>query len=301
MYPAKARQLALMWLRQGVVPLPVRFRTKKALLYWKQYTTTAPSPARVQAWFTAPPQRYNLGLVMGPISGNLAVLDFDLGEDTFRDWLLQHSEFNDHYQVQTRRGVHVYARVRQWPDSTTVLPRLARGYDLKMSGLVVAAGSTHSLGHEYTTRVAGAIAEVDSIPAFIAGVPVIPHLFHTPYTNHQRPRQELQGSGPAWWIRRHLLPTTVLSLFQNAAETRIGRALETASEGWYVYVCPFHDDHTPSGWINNETGRYGCFVPTCPAFTGGSVIDLYINLSLVLEKTVVTPASAITFLSTLVP
>jgi DNA primase len=39
----------------------------------------------------------------------------------------------------------------------------------------------------------------------------------------------------------------------------IGERVALRRDGRYRGCCPFHDDNTPSFWVNDETGRYGCF------------------------------------------
>jgi DNA primase len=40
----------------------------------------------------------------------------------------------------------------------------------------------------------------------------------------------------------------------------VGERVKLRREGsWFRGCCPFHDDSTPSFWVNDESGKYGCF------------------------------------------
>jgi DNA primase len=41
--------------------------------------------------------------------------------------------------------------------------------------------------------------------------------------------------------------------------------LQAGGKQTLVGLCPFHQDHSPSLWVNPESGLWGCNKPTCPA------------------------------------
>jgi DNA primase len=44
-----------------------------------------------------------------------------------------------------------------------------------------------------------------------------------------------------------------------------GISLRPAGTNSLVGLCPFHDDHSPSLWLNPESGLWGCNRPDCSA------------------------------------
>lgn len=54
----------------------------------------------------------------------------------------------------------------------------------------------------------------------------------------------------------------------------VGERIRLRREGrWFRGCCPFHDDSTPSFWVNDEIGRYGCF--GCDA--AGDIINFVVQ------------------------
>src|SRR5687767_5554549 len=54
----------------------------------------------------------------------------------------------------------------------------------------------------------------------------------------------------------------------------IGERVQLRRRGqWFAGCCPFHDDSTPSLWVNDNSGRFGCF--GCDA--EGDLIDFVVR------------------------
>ena len=73
------------YLHAGLCVLPAR-RTQKrpALRSWKEYRSRLPTEAEIEAWFTEGPDGFCL--LTGTASGNLELVDFDLGGELFEPW-----------------------------------------------------------------------------------------------------------------------------------------------------------------------------------------------------------------------
>ncbi len=89
--------------------IPLRPRTKKpAVASWKPYQTARASDAELVEWFSQ--GKYDLGVVLGAVSGNLACRDFDNAE-AYQQWKAEHPELANRLPVvKTGRGYHVYFR-----------------------------------------------------------------------------------------------------------------------------------------------------------------------------------------------
>ena len=77
-------QAAVTYLRAGLCALPAIAAEKRpAVPTWKQYQTRLPDEAEASRWF-GPHQ--GLCLITGAVSGNLEMIDFDLGGEAFQPW-----------------------------------------------------------------------------------------------------------------------------------------------------------------------------------------------------------------------
>ncbi|MBK9497504.1 MAG: bifunctional DNA primase/polymerase, partial [Xanthomonadales bacterium] len=206
-----ARAAALVLYDQGLTPLPLRYKTKKPILDWKPYIRERPTRDRVINWFNAPPVVFNLGVLCGPTpQGRLVVLDFDCGAASYFQWLTRvSSQVSSTYTVRAIRGYHVYAYVSLDCD----IPRLAQGYDLKHSGLVVEPGSLHASGQMYTVWRDEPIVQLADINDLLVDLPRAANKAGGSVSSRGTSRERLPGHGPAWWVKTKLSPLVVLDLF----------------------------------------------------------------------------------------
>ena len=89
--------------------------TKRPAVAWKQYQTQPSTQEELQQWFGQ--QRLGIGIVCGPVSGNLLVIDFDKqAEQTYHQWMQavrqQMPTLADRLAVTKtpRPGFHVWLR-----------------------------------------------------------------------------------------------------------------------------------------------------------------------------------------------
>lgn len=99
------------YLARGWSVLPMRPNAKITTLgKWAIYQTNAAKLEQLRAWFTGPRAAKRLGLIMGPVSGGLAIRDFD-DLAAYKTWAAQFPEFSKTLPtVRTGRGRHVYFR-----------------------------------------------------------------------------------------------------------------------------------------------------------------------------------------------
>jgi Bifunctional DNA primase/polymerase, N-terminal len=76
---AATRKHVLMYRNLGFALIPLHLQSKKPVVDWTPYQTTAPTETEIQNWFFAADgnEPRNLGVVLGPVSGNLCTLDID--------------------------------------------------------------------------------------------------------------------------------------------------------------------------------------------------------------------------------
>jgi hypothetical protein len=98
----------------GCSVLPVTADKKPVIRSWKQYQTTPATQADIEAWFkdgALGGQVTGIGIILGEVSGDLVVRDFD-DPDSYARWKAAHPELAATLPaVQTGRGFHVYARI----------------------------------------------------------------------------------------------------------------------------------------------------------------------------------------------
>jgi putative DNA primase/helicase len=82
-------EVAKWYVSQGLSVIPVKADGSKSPLItgWRKYTNTQPTPEELTAWFGGG-NPVGIGIVPGPASGNLVVLDFENhGESAYFEWI----------------------------------------------------------------------------------------------------------------------------------------------------------------------------------------------------------------------
>lgn len=143
-------QAALAYLEMGLHPIPCAPRSKRPLVKWQQYQTTAPTREDIDLWWAKEPDA-NVALVLG--RGMFAV-DLDGGADAER--LLVEAGITlppDAPRSRTASGFHVFlSSYNPVPDRVGLLTS-ENGHhaqvDIRGVGIVVAAPSIHPTGVPY--------------------------------------------------------------------------------------------------------------------------------------------------------
>jgi hypothetical protein len=248
-------QIALSWLVKGFATIPIRWRDKRPdskLLpefSWEFYKDHLPTTQELIRWF--PGKLHNLGLVMG--WNNLVVIDFD-NMAAYETW--RQVEQIQTYEVKTARGMHVYFKIQE-PVNNSHSELL----DIKAHGYVLIPPSIHPSGYEYAEFNQNPIVKIDQLvdvlpAAFIPEPPALTEFKPVPVSN--------SVCGLDLWatVENPMDPNE--DLLKQIRERvslldLIPDAVPTGGHGrWYTALCPFHDDHHPSFWIDTLRGICGC-------------------------------------------
>lgn len=259
---------AVKWVWAGIGVIPVNRASKRPIIKWSQYRDKLPDANQLELWFRT--WRSNLGVIMG--WRNLIVLDFDT-MDAFDLWVPVYGQHTDTYTVGTTRGLHLYYFLRErWERNFRTMD-----IDLKANGFVLAPPSVHPTGKIYKVLNDTVIKEVDSIESLLpAGVipddngrstesiPVS-QVIMDPWLVAENPtRSPSNNDSQVAQIKRTL---RIEDMFASVVIT---------GKRYQLVLCPFHDDHDPSGWIDTEKQLFGCYA--CK-FRPMDIINLYARLN----------------------
>lgn len=246
---------ALFWLNQGIAVIPIAYRSKfpdakllpikydengqpikkrngKIQHDWEQYQSRLPTEQEVVTWFSE--GDHNLAIVTG--WGNLVVIDFD-NFQAYNSWQLE-TTLPPTYSVLTTRGLHLYFHL----ENSTASLKLP-GIDIQSYGkYVLVPPSIHPSGSSYIPLNA-------SIP--ILSVECINDIINIPEKIRAiaQPRPGRNGNGHDL-VSKVKKAYPILEFFPDAIQS---------GDRWYKTLCPFHDDHTESFWIDAARGLCGCF------------------------------------------
>src|SRR3989344_8497622 len=116
------KEAALSWLKKNRSIIPVDPQSKRPLIQWKEFQQRRPSLDEVKQWWDQWPYA-KIGLVCGPVSDNLAVLDIDDVELAVKmiDQLQEHCPINQ----TPSGGLHVFFREEELSRSGPLVPGVA--------------------------------------------------------------------------------------------------------------------------------------------------------------------------------
>ena len=260
-------QTARKWILSGQAVIPIRYRDKRpAISAWEPYKSQLPSPDEIIAWF--PDQYHNLAIITG-VHG-LAVIDFDL-MNQYSFWItwlrnkkdeVLYFKLDQTYKVKTSRGVHVYVRLPH--DERN---RSLEGIDIKAKGgYVLAPPSIHPNGKSY--EAFNPYAPIISIDALSNILPAallmrdiqLPDFVRMPagFIN------PVKYSDDPWEVAEnqdepgHDLVSKIRSYFR-IEDFFPGAVSSSSDRRWMLALCPFHEDKTPSFWLDTQRQICGCY------------------------------------------
>lgn len=258
-----ALETAQYWASWGAAPIPVPAREKAAQIRWKPYQSSIPSDDLLQTWFV---NGCNIALVTGHYG--LTVIDFD-SMDAYNDWL-RYGDRNAWvarvrrltYQVETSAGRHIYVRL---PEATRSRPLLKQdgsrwGIDIKSrGGYVMIPPSIHPGGQPYREINPGAPIMFVQVLSDILPPEMLMQVEFQPPSRPARaaPTGDIwdramsatvAGPGTVDKIKAAL---KIEDLFSSPLTQTGGRH--------YVTLCPLHDDHNPSMWVDTDQQICGCY------------------------------------------
>ncbi|MDP2950092.1 MAG: AAA family ATPase, partial [Chloroflexota bacterium] len=149
------------YLKAGLSVIPLRPRDKVATVPWTEYQRRLPMQGELAHWW-ADGSESNIGVVCGPVSGNLVVLDFD-NQLNLRNFLDASPNLEgETVLVGTARGGHIWLQTLE-PVRTFRVEEF--GLDVKAEGsYVVAPPSIHPSGKSY--EFANDVTQILTIPDF---------------------------------------------------------------------------------------------------------------------------------------
>ena len=271
---------AVMWLNNGVVPVPAMPKSKVPIRHWRIWQNKIPPMKTVAYWFSDP--SYNVALVCGG-KRNLTVIDFDNAAEYDR-WYGETTKRTDvwsdiaakTYRVKTSRGMHLYL----YTDKPTKSRKLVeQKIDIRGDGnVVIAPPSVHPSGAVY--RAVGTIESIytiDSIDAVFPDVVVDPvRVVDTDLDVFSRALKITDSSLLAKMVKERVTALDFCSQFSMMRRT--------STDGrWWMGRCihPSHEDRHPSFRVDNVANRAVCLSPGCRLHrdVGLDVIDLYMELN----------------------
>jgi predicted P-loop ATPase len=153
---ASAQEWAVAYLARGFSVVPVAAREKRPAIAWRAFEKKAAPRDVVVDWFEGPRAAHGVGIITGAVSGNIFVLDVDVGPgkdgaDTLRALQLRHDDLPETPEVRTGGGGrHLYFRAPPGVLVKTGTNILGPGVDVRgEGGFVVAPPSVHPSGERY--------------------------------------------------------------------------------------------------------------------------------------------------------
>lgn len=229
-----------------VIPIWPDRRKNPHLSSIKEYTQRLPTKPEWAGWVRRWPNT-NIGLITGYFR-NLVGLDFD-DELTFDVWRKGSNEnLLNTWIVKTKRGYHVWYILRADPGQSRVFVKGDLEVLLRAKGgYCIVPPSIHYTGKRYHTITNAKPMTVD-LAAVLSG------------WSGKEPQERHS-------VYRAYIPTSTTVKIEDLIPPV---AKHPNARGAYLAHCPFHDDKTPSAWINIDEQRFGC--NSCwPSREGGGI------------------------------
>jgi hypothetical protein len=245
---------ACWWLEQGVSIVPLKPRSKELQPGYGARSAHITDRDFAHKWFLNTDA--NLGVVLGG-PADLIVADWDDMQD-YGVWYKTVGATIDTFTERTLRGYHLFFRGSGLTSAT------GKGCEFKAGGVCMVSPSVHPSGMVYRTTNNVPIMTIDSDQALT--------LF--PFLSERLPRSGDEGkmtktrptSGGV--VARIKAVRSILEEM-DIAEVKLRRGGRAALVG----LCPFHEDHSPSLWVNPQSGLWGCNKPGCVAAGTHDVIN----------------------------
>jgi DNA primase (bacterial type) len=238
----KMIEQAFYWLGQGRALVPLQPGTKRIVAGYGAYSKHVVSEAGARFWFSQ--RRCNLGLVCG---GGLVVVDID----NVVDYNRVASGLPATYTERTPRGYHLFFA----GDSGS---GMVQGVEVLGTGSVVTVTPSEVGGMPYRVLSDMPIARMPPCLSLLSGESSV----------SQPPRELSKGSVRDDLISRIKAAFSLLDVVPSSTR------LSSRDGRWYHGLCPFHDDTSPSFWVDVERGVWGCYA----CRDRGDVINLYAKL-----------------------
>jgi hypothetical protein len=254
-YDLKQRRFerACWWLDHGIEVVPIKPKSKELQPGYGSRKTRIADVVFASKWFLN--TNANLGVVLGGNAG-LVVADWDSVQD-YEAWRNATGSMIDTLVEQTARGYHLFF------SGENLASAIGDGCEFKTSGVCMVSPSVHPSGVIYHIVNNAPIASVDGEKARL--------LF--PFLSEVYGQKERDGLSTRTMPKRERVVPPCDGVIARIKATRsimdemnaTGVKLQPGGKNALVGLCPFHDDHSPSLWVNPESGLWGCNQPRCPA------------------------------------
>jgi hypothetical protein len=233
--------------------LPLKPRSKHLQPGYGSRKARISDPAFAHKWFLN--TNANLGVLLGGTSA-LLVADWD-DEQTYLLWRSSLGVAVHTLTERTARGYHAFFFSRE------DLPSASHNHcEFKSTGVCMVSPSRHPSSFVYRVIHHAPIASVDALTARR----LFPFLSGSLLQKSPKPENPFPSAGRL--IARIKAARSTLDEMIAA-----GITLRSAGPNTLVGLCPFHDDHAPSLWLNPHTNLWGCNRPDCTASGTHDVIN----------------------------
>lgn len=255
---------ALWWLEQGIDVVPLKPHSKHLHPGFGANKQHIADDVAASRWFRQ--TGANLGVVLGGDRG-LVIADWDDAQ-AYATWRETLGADVHTRTEQTARGYHLFFFGKGLRSTE------GGGCELLAHGVCMVTSSIHPSGAIYRLVGDAPIATLDT-----AGVQeLFPFLSTKPVTAHTLTNTTTTGTGTREQARREPPRRGVVAQIKAARSTvaemvEAGIALRSGGKDALVGLCPFHEDHHPSLWVNPQSGLWGCNKPGCAAAGVHDVIN----------------------------
>lgn len=255
---------ACWWLAQGIDVVPLKPQSKELQPGYGAHRAHITRMDFARQWFLNTDA--NLGVVLGGTK-QLIVIDWDDAHQ-YEAWRATLDIAVKTLTEQTARGYHMFFTGKGFHSTAD------RGCELKATGVCMVAPSVHPSGVVYRVLKDGLIARLDCERARI----LFPFLSEESQEQQRRDGERASAISAPSTRKSHRPAAGVIARIKTAYsildEMRAaGVQLREGSENVLVGLCPFHQDHTPSLWVNSQSGLWGCNKPDCRAAGTHDVIN----------------------------
>lgn len=276
------------WAREfvdlGISTFPVYYRNKTPKGKWERYQKELCNADELKKWFLGG-SLHNYGVVAG--WQGLVILDFDSMARYYewQLWVLGQDKDSPAdmaatlaFKVQTSRGIHVYLHIPEALNNAHI-----EGLDIKSHGYVLGPGSVHPSGAIYKPY-----SDAILIPIVPSLKSVLPETWMDEF-NHLEPETTVsymsQVQADPFDLASNPLKTDQDLIKQIRERHKIEDYIKDrrpTGAGWEMGLCPFHDDQSPSFWIDTRRQIGNC--QKCNFPRPLDVINLFARLKRISDK-----------------
>jgi len=288
----KILQWTQRFLAVGIAIIPLLHRNKLPNISiiggtWEQFTNQLPTNTEYLLWFSTDWRNY--GVICG--WENLVVIDFD-NIEYFNIWQLWHETQGTQYascgfRVRTRQGMHVYLRT-ETPATNDKRVSKSGGIDVQAQGkYVVGPGCVHPSGHIYApigdftfpvVKDIETILPLDLFPRVRTDEVTFNGVAPEFHNNHTEYPDDPFATSAVDLISKVKASVRIETLFTGVQRSSV-------DDRWLKALCPFHDDHKQSAWI--DTARQLCGCQVC-GMKPMDIINLYSRMHNISNAAAVT-------------